>query len=447
MKFYIVLLMIFGLSQNATAKSNIINAAFFKTDITLNVGEPLGGYFERNRFIFNGKSAEFNKFTLFKPSTGKLDNNYARGMVLKNQDNKKILFLSVDTIALDDKFYKDLTKKISYLGFNESNIVAIASHTHSGPGTLSKNFMWQFFAMGFYNSNNYSKIIQNIHDQIVISEQNYEAGRLEEFSFRPDNIQINRRTYTDISKKAQIILVRKKNSRKILGGLVNYSLHGTAHSYKNLKFSSDAPGGIVGLLESKLSKAQLKSSPVFLFANGASGDVGPKHSHTEGIKTMSQNFYRSFRRNLWRSKPAPNTWSYATTYVKLNKPSVDTEKCLNIESIEKTNSYTDLLDFIIPLPGFFLPRETAISRLDFAGKTFLLWPGEPTSSVGKSLTNLKYKKEILILSMANNYLGYFTSEDEYNEGGYEACTSFYNFVGTNILTKKFTELTLRTKEP
>ena len=174
MKLYLIILTILSLSQNAIARSNSVNATFFKTDITLDAGEPLGGYFERNKFIFNSKTSDFFRINLFKKSVGVSDKNYARGMIIKNKANRKILFLSVDTIALDKKFYKDLISKIGYLGFHSSNVIAIASHTHSGPGTLSKNFMWQFFAMGFYNGDNYKKIIQNIQWYKLVPSMMYQ---------------------------------------------------------------------------------------------------------------------------------------------------------------------------------------------------------------------------------------------------------------------------------
>jgi hypothetical protein len=58
----------------------------------------------------------------------------------------------------------------------------------------------------------------------------------------------------------------------------------------------------------------------------------------------------------------------------------------------------------------------------------MTWPGEPTTSLGLALKDFAYKvgaKKAWVLGLTNDHLSYFTTPEEYAEGGYEACMTFF----------------------
>ncbi|MCH8273839.1 MAG: neutral/alkaline non-lysosomal ceramidase N-terminal domain-containing protein [Armatimonadetes bacterium] len=59
---------------------------------------------------------------------------------------------------------------------------------------------------------------------------------------------------------------------------------------------------------------------------------------------------------------------------------------------------------------------------------FIGIPGEPTAAVGRRIAELAKKSGIrfpLVISFANEWLGYILTREEYEAGGYEATLSFH----------------------
>ena len=192
-------------------------------DVTPPIGVPQGGYAGGKRRIIPWDV--FNKYeyaTFLRPSTGTLDPIRIKVMVLR-RDDKKIAFLSSDTVGINAEFLKDLTV---YLGdaWNPNEIFMGATHSHSGPGGLAKSLMWQLIAMDRFLPEVYWRTVQQTGDAIIKAYSEATEAELFSTEFKADGLQKNRRDdHAPMHFDPVAHLVLAKNAQGWLGGMVNYS--------------------------------------------------------------------------------------------------------------------------------------------------------------------------------------------------------------------------------
>src|SRR5437762_5608033 len=133
-----------------------LRAGAASVEIALPQGVPLAGYGSVARRAFPYVHGyEYAK--LFKPSTGTHDAIRAKSMVLISGD-KKLLFVSLDVAGVTAEMYEDLLAKLAPLGYQRDQVFVAATHTHSGPGTLSRRWLWQFLASDRYQDKIYMQV-------------------------------------------------------------------------------------------------------------------------------------------------------------------------------------------------------------------------------------------------------------------------------------------------
>ena len=69
----------------------------------------------------------------------------------------------------------------------------------------------------------------------------------------------------------------------------------------------------------------------------------------------------------------------------------------------------------------------------------LTWPGEASTKLGLQLKTLSKEMgydHAWVLGLTNDYVGYFTTQDEYYEGEYDSRSSLFNFRGGRRILKK-----------
>lgn len=70
--------------------------------------------------------------------------------------------------------------------------------------------------------------------------------------------------------------------------------------------------------------------------------------------------------------------------------------------------------------------QVSLVRIDDVA--IVTWPGEPTTTLGletRRLAKAAGAREAWVFGLTNDHMAYFTTPDEYAEGGYEACMTFY----------------------
>ncbi len=426
--FHRFVLLVVAISlTNQTAYSNDgLLVGIATTDITPAVEDqiPLGGYgsLERRNYPFRLFSRK-PYLRSFRIAEGTLDPIRAKAMFIKSSD-KKLLFVGLDVIGVTQGMHKDLIGKLASEGFTSSEVIVSGSHTHSGPGALSSNPLWEVIGMDRFQRAYYDKFLQQVVDTVKAAMSNAELADLHTLSFDTENLQNNRRGSDRPLYPRANLLLAKSLSGAWMGGLVNYAVHGTSLDDTNHKFSSDVPGAIetslTALLTEKNGYVRTLSAADMIFINGAEGDVSPKLDYHElGIE-----FAKQASAHWEETTPMKQSnWTVGQQEIVLGKPRINISKCVKNEWVPKKLN--------LGLKKF-ISSTTLISQVHFGHLWFLTWPGEPTTELGTRLitsANESGAEDAWVFGLSNDHLSYFTTEGEFETGGYEACSNFFGATG------------------
>lgn len=425
MNIFTALILLISLMSSVYAQSNF-QAGIASRDLTPSQEEkvPLGGYGGADRRIF-----PFHFFTVkpylrgFRVSEGMIDPIRAKVMYVKN-NQQQLLLISLDLVGVTKDFHADLVEKLKALGLKPSELIISGTHTHSGPGALSRNPFWQAVAMDRFQHRFYEKFLNQIAQTAQEAMAKAEPAELYTLSFETHELQRNRRgADRPLDPRANLLLARS-TSGAWLGGMVNFAVHGTWFGENNLKFSSDVPGAIEQNLSEFLKEENgYVLSPVvpdFVFINGAEGDVSPAKEYQE----LGRLFAEQAKQN-WNSLRLLEAQNIAVTQkeIDLGLPMINISKCTENKWLPK-NLRIGVKRFISP--------KTLITQVRMGDLVFLTWPGEPTTELGMRLMDEAKQagfEDAWILGLTNDHLSYFVTEDEYEKGGYEACSNFFGADG------------------
>ncbi len=404
-------------------------AGFGAVDITPKIGVPLGGYGGLRRHIIPFDIFDNHPYATFlKPSVGVLDPLRSKALVFEKGPDK-VLFLSLDVVGISGDFYDELMSIIKPLGFQSKDVFITATHTHSGPGAISRSFSWQLIAMDSFVPEVYEKLKLGVLSSIKIALESLEPSSLFVNRFKIDGIQQNRRDKKAIVDNQANMLFVKAQDGTWQGGVVNFSVHGTAYGMDNNKFSADLPGGIERAIEDKLKEENgkifdefIKPDPIVLFFNGAFGDIKPKMGGQLGIDSSSLQFSNKVVNSLITARQIRPFWQTYTTKIKLkNKAGFNLWACVGGK--EQNNIPKNWI-----IPANDVSNTLRVSVMNIDGEVFVTWPGESTSALGVELKNKILglgASGVWILGASNGHSGYFTTPSEFEAGGYEVCMAFF----------------------
>jgi neutral/alkaline ceramidase-like enzyme len=392
-------------------------------EIQLPLGVPLAGYGSAARRTFPYVHGyDYAKF--FKPSANTHDSVRAKSMVLI-RGNKKLLFISLDIAGVTSEMFEDVLVKLAPLGYQRDQMFVAATHTHSGPGTLSRIWLWQLLASDRFQDKIYVSVLDDISASVRSAEHDAKPAQLFAVSFSAQGMQRNRRHRDGWFDPTANLLLAKSTSGEWLGALVNFAVHGTALNAHNLELSADLPGGIERELQNQLH------APV-LFINGAEGDVSPAEGGFQGIDSLSRSFARQAMQALPNARPIQPSWSVRNSTMQLGDPAVTLGACLS------PNWHRRIGNWIVLGLGESVPRAITLSYLQIGDLRMFAWPGEPTTTLGFDLK--RAAPGAWVLGLTNGYQGYFTSPGEFAEGRYEACSSLYGPEAGERIVRTFSEL-------
>jgi neutral ceramidase len=431
--FFILLFFCFNLHAKYFYK-----VGFADRNLNPRKGIPLAGFGDKNRRIIPFDYQDKYPFSFFfKPAQGTLDPIRAKAMVVMDK-GQKLLFLSLDFVGVTDDLYQDILKKIEPFGFNQFNTFISATHTHSGPGAMTRNFLWQIIAVDEFQESFYKDILHEILWTVSNAQMAAEKATLHTLNINMKGLQKNRRNKKNHFDSEARILMAKNSKGEWLGALVNFAIHGTAYGSTNLKYSADVPGAIERHLQDYLKSLNMvKFKTKVVFINGAEGDVSPSVTGKSGLTLIGEKFVKQVDENMFMLKELTQSWSLHRRSIDLGEPSLSLAACQNYP-------YNKRIYRLLKLKlGELLPRMANISFLQWGEMAFMTWPGEPTTNLGLSLKMMAKKNGFnnpWILGLTNGHLSYFTTAKEFKSGGYESCASFYGAKGSKKIIKNYTQL-------
>ncbi len=411
------------------------------------IGIPLAGYGDERRRLKNWDwSNQFPHSFFFKPSIGIRDPIRSKAMIVETGGSRAI-FVSLDVIGVTKSFVDELVKGLRHHHVKPEELIVTGTHTHSGPGTLSKNLALNAIAVDLYQKRNFDAMVGKTLLGIEIAFQNREDADLYYTSFKAKDIQVNkfRRPGKDwFNNEAGFILARSRNTGAWMGGLLNFAMHGNAMLIDDLRYSADMPGALERAAQKVLANSNYArcGEPVILFMNGAEGDVRHKGDRGEAnMEAVASRFEDQFQEQF---KPEnlsllPSGLSINRQKIFLGVPGWPLKICAKRDGFYK--SWMEMLGRSgkIPMLGIF-PTHTHLSLVKLGGVLMMSWPGEASTSLGFELNQIARThgfERNWVLGLTNDYLTYFTTEHEFLEATYDSCSSLYTDKGGARIVKHY----------
>jgi hypothetical protein len=405
-------------------------------DVTPALGTPLGGYGGGGRRL---ASPDFgNRYpyaTFFKPSTGVIDPIRAKAMILK-QGTRQLLWIGLDTVGVTSDLQTDLVRAVAPLGFSQKDILISASHTHSGPGTLSRDLFWEMLAMDLFSRPIYDRFTAGVVQAVREAQARLAPVHVFSATFRAQGVQVNRRNQVGkFDPDGHLILLQSASGPREgawVGSIVQLAIHGTAFPEDNLQFSADAPGGIERAWSryltdlNQIAGFSSKSTGVeTMFVNGAEGDVSPALKGEQGIATMGNLFVDSARLGLTQLTPVLGDFKLVHAPVELgNSLAIDARACSPQQkrAAARAAGWSAFSEKSAPI-------RSTVSALKLGETLWVTWPGEPTTELGwatqRLIRTIRSEKQAIVLGVSQDHQAYFTTPQEFREGGYESCMTLF----------------------
>ncbi len=414
-------------------------------DIEPPIGTPLAGYGAKERrlpaFLDWGDRLEYA--SLFRPSTGRHTPIRSKAMVVRDGDSQ-VVFISLDLVGVEKRFVADLARRLAPIGIAAEQLIVGATHTHSGPGTISKRASMALVAVDRFRPENYELLLSKVAQSVHMAIANLEPAQLVATEFRTSGIQRNKWRHKDkehYDNRARFLLARAASDGRLLGGFLNYALHGNGMPVADLRFSWDTPGSLAFHAERMIDRhngAGVERS-VVLYMNGAEGDVGNAERSVEAVTKHGEMFVAQAEaaKIFDNARPVDGPISVDRKKVWLGLPGYPAGICTGSNTPREDRG----VDVRIPL--WLMQQRTFVSVVRIGSETFLTWPGEASAQVGYDtqamVASLGFD-DAWFLGLANDYQSYFTTETEYHEGVYDSCSSLFRWKGAERIQRALTEL-------
>lgn len=408
-------------------------------DMELPLNIPLAGYGSKERRVsgFYDWRNRYPGGQLFK--TPEAQHSPIRSKVMLLQKGGEFLvFISLDTIGVEHRFIKKLAKELKTFGIKEHQLIVSATHTHGGPGTLSKRLPLQLVAVDLYSKKNFELVLSKVVASVTEAFSNMVPAELYHHEAIIEGVQKNKWRREDeehFDKKASFILAKNLYHGGWMGGVIHFSIHGGTMPIGLMEYSSDINGAIEMQMENYFMSIQPQlGRPAFVFLNGAEGDVGGYGERSvENLNQQAENFLISAKRSFEASSPRKLASDFSVKKKKIfvGFPGVPMKKC--------QAALFNGLPFGFRLNIFpLLPAQSYISQATVGDLLIMTWPGEPSTQLGYDLQAEAAKKgyaRSLVVGLANDYMTYFTTKSEYQEAAYDSCSSYYGWKGGERIIK------------
>lgn len=400
-------------------------------DATPPVGVPLAGFGGGARRLSFPDLNPFDFHTFLAPSTGTHDPLHVRALVLGN-GHERVCLVSMDAIACDADLLEDGWRKASAQGFSVplERVMGSASHSHSGPGALSRRTFWQLTAADL----RVQRVVDGFSDALaramLEAERDLGPARVGLASVQVTNATANRRAPDspdldpdDIDPELVAIRVDRPDGTPV-ATVWNFAIHGTMFGTSNHLYSAD----VMGSAALKLEASGAAGVPLFL--NGAEGDIKPTGDWDGTGRILADAVLAA------RAAAQPEAQGVVLSRyerVDLGQPHIDWSPARGGGGVIPAQGWMQALSALgfhvkVDIPPGWVEREFRFQVVRVGEGVIASLPGEPIHTLGLELKQdgraLGFRY-VLPAGLSNGHGAYFTTPTEFGYGGYEGLASFF----------------------
>jgi neutral ceramidase len=404
-----------------------LSASTVQIDITPPVGTPLEGYGAREGV-----------------SQGIHDPLVAQLLLLKSDENQVVL-ICLDLLGVGLAFthrVRDGIEKAT--GIPAEGIILACSHTHAGPA----GYIDELPGLPVSSDPELQRItIRQLTGAALWAQQKLEPARLGVGKGIVEGIGRNRNDPEHGPMDEELVLLRVDDVHgHPMAVMMNYGCHPTVLGYQNLLISTDFPGAARSALR------KVFPGTLFLFTNGASGDVSTRFTRREQTFAEVERMGNMLAGEVLKVMSSVITESHVDLSGHVEPVKLPIRPFPSAEETEETlheleiglqelkdagASHGDIRRATTRVEGATIQviltkelagrthMETELQILKLGPLGLVGLPGEPFV---RTVLDIKAKSSMpytAVISYANDEVGYFPDARSFEVGTYEALSSPY----------------------
>lgn len=417
LKLIMILSMVF-ISSTIYSVGLAANVASIDLTPPLEMKFALGGYGER----------------ISKPAEGVHDRIWAKALVLK-EGTKKYAIVTLDLLGLPPNVKPKLLEVLSSDGWNDDKIMLLPSHSHTSLDMTALNDKNNLNSpqIGIFQPELLEHVISSIAKVIREADKDFHDVSIGTNIITVEGMNRNRRRDPYVDKGLTVTRIDYENG-KPMGLLVNWTAHPTFMDEKDMLVS----GGWPGFLQRELEQ-WIGEGVTIMYYNGAEGDQSPIGISGVSHYEKAENYGRALAIKAFDLFQQIETkseivFNYNSAQVKL--PERRAHPSFMETGGAEYNLTPEALDAVLNIMS---PTTTSIGAVRIGDLLIVGAPGELAAGLGLKIKNslidngIKYPT---IGGLANEWISYILSADQYNKGGgYESSISFYGDKLGEIITE------------
>jgi len=394
------------------ASAGNLKAGVARIDLTppLELKATLGGYGAR----------------MSKPAVGVHDRVFAKALVLSEGSNRFAL-VTADVLGFPPGFKDAVLGALRDAGWKDGQLMLLASHSHTSidmSALYTKN-IFGIPQIGSFHKEVFDRTVARLAQVVTEAGKDLAEVRVATASVALPGWNRNRRRGSTACDPELTVTRIDKASGEPLAVLVNWSAHPTFMGPKDMMFSGDYPGHLQRTVEALIGRGV-----TVMFYNGAQGDQSPvARPDSGGNWEKAERYGRELGIRAWREwekvRPAPAT-SIASSIQEIPLPPRAWHHSYK-ETGGREYGVTDAL--AAGMLALLFPAKTHSISLRLGDLVIVGIPGEMTATLGLALKSKVRAStgaaHVTIGGLADEWISYILSAEEYRAGGYEASVSFY----------------------
>lgn len=390
-----------------------LKAGVARIDLTppLEMNSPLGGYGER----------------MNRPAVGVHDRIFAKAIVFFN-GNSKFALVTADFLGFSPPIKADIISKLSGEGWDESQLMLLASHSHTSieMNAINPINTFKIPQIGIHDQKLYEFTIDKFVSLIREAEKNPVPVRVGTSRIQLEGWNRNRSVKNGPVDPDLTITRIDSEDGTALAAIVNFTAHPTFMGANEMLFSGGWPGYLQRTMESLIG-----DDVIVMYHNGAEGDQAPSSRPDSGGSAWERAGRYGTDLGIVCWKQWQKTHTSKEVVFKFNRQEIDLpENSWHPNFMATGGTEYGLSEEILKemLPTMF-PRKTFSVSLRLGDMVIVGIPGEMAADLGMNIkektaqaTGAKYP---VIGGLADVWISYILSEKQYLKGQYEASVSFY----------------------
>jgi len=342
-----------------------------------------------------------------KPSTGVHDPVWARALVLR-QGSTTVVLVSGDLLIIDEILKAAVEARMRRLdGLREAVLMVTATHTHSGPGAYGRKF-FEKVSMGHFDPVVFNGLVDSLEQAIERAVAVLQpVAMVATASTTTTGLVRNRMDSNGVVDADLTVVTWLRADGQPVAILASFAAHPTILSASNRELSADYPGVLAAEVE------RVFPSAVCLFMAGLVGDQapiksGPMFETTHRIGTQLADHVVALIR---AASPQPPTRLQAQ------------QRIMPLPAARVRLGHQTLPSWLSQL---FVDDDATLTVVRFDHTVILGAPCDMTAELGLGLKHELQTRgwQPLLISFADDYIGYCLSETRYRTRQYEALMAF-----------------------